>query len=119
MKLEADHKELVQYILINKDLNMTKGKIAAQVGHVCTLCALSEHETETFKHWLNQEQKKIILGVKQKTLEQLEKHSLERDFYPIRDNGHTEISPNSLTAISLGVKPKEAVFDITKRLQLL
>ena len=115
-------KELVQYIIINKDLNMSPGKIAAQVGHVCTLCAMhileyKEWEWEKyqiFKEWFNKDQKKIILEAHQKVLEKL-----ENQFYSIRDNGLTEIPSNSLTAVSLGVMTRKEAEPYVKRLQLL
>ena len=108
--------ELIQYIIVNKDLNMSTGKIASQVGHVCTVCAVHStvnHIVE-FDDWYNGEQKKIILQAHQNVLEKL-----ENNYYSIRDKGYTEIEPNSLTAVSLGIMTREQAEPIVKRLQLL
>ena len=122
-----DPNELVQYIIVNKDLNMSPGKIAAQVGHVCTICSIEEDKPDPndvdddgikklikFNTWYSKGQKKIILEGHQNTLEKLEK-----DFYAIRDFGLTEIESNSLTAISLGVLTRAEAEPYIKRLQLL
>ena len=108
--------ELIQYIIVNKDLNMSTGKIASQVGHVCTICAstLVTEDYLIFWEWYMGEQKKIILQAHQNVLEKL-----ENDYYSIRDKGHTEIEPNSLTAVSLGIMTREQAEPIVKRLQLL
>lgn len=108
--------ELIQYIIVNKDLNMSTGKIAAQVGHVCTECAVKLKDTSKFNIWYNNEQKKIILEAHQSVLEKLEQNN---KFFSIRDNGHTEISANSLTAISLGILSRKEALPIIKRLQTL
>jgi PTH2 family peptidyl-tRNA hydrolase len=114
--------ELIQYIIVNKDLNMSAGKIATQVGHVCTICAYEEwfcnasdtDEFQKFNEWFFGDQKKIILGASQSVLEKL-----ELQFYGIRDKGYTEIPENSLTAVSLGIMTKEEARPYIKRLQLL
>lgn len=107
--------ELVQYIIINKDLGMSPGKIAAQAGHVCTICAVKLGNTSAFKIWYNGSQKKIVLGAHQKDMEKLEADG----YFSVRDLGLTEIPQNSLTAISLGIMTKEKAKTIVKRLQLL
>lgn len=106
--------ELIQYIIVNKDLGMSPGKIAAQVGHACTICTMNEKDHPDFLRWYMGEQKKIVLGAHEKDLRKL------MDFgYPVIDAGYTEIPVSSLTCISLGVRTKEDVQKYVKRLQLL
>jgi peptidyl-tRNA hydrolase len=121
--------ELIQYIVVNKDLGMSPGKIGAQIGHICTVCAykyLKEDsdltwggnfilDKDKFLAWYQGEQKKIVLEGHQKDLEKL----VEKGFFFIRDAGYTEIPANSLTVVSLGVMTREEAKQFTKRLQLL
>lgn len=121
--------ELIQYIIVNKDLNMSPGKIAAQVGHVCTICACHymtngkdttwggtmEINKEKFDKWYQGEQKKIVLAGHQKELEKL----VEAGFIFIRDAGYTEIPAGSLTVVSLGITTREEAKIYTKKFQLL
>lgn len=113
--------ELIMYIVINKDLPMSVGKTAAQAAHVCTEYILktvqgSKEEKRIMQEWYDQCQKKIVLGAHQNVMEKL---AADPRFYPIRDNGYTEIPAGSLTAVCLGVHTKEEIHDVTKRLQLL
>jgi peptidyl-tRNA hydrolase len=112
--------ELIQYYVVNKDLNMSAGKIAGQVAHVATIIAedmLSKSKSEIlFKEWLlKNNQKKIILRGKQKDLEKL----VDQGFYYIKDIGLTEIPEGSLTCVGLGVMWKSEAQKYIKRLQLL
>jgi len=112
--------ELIQYFIVNNELNMSKGKISAQVAHVATIVAydiiiFKKHLYLTWLEWFQNDQKKIILRGKQKDLEKL----VEQGFYYIKDNGLTEIAPGSLTACSLGVMKRSEAQKYIKRLQLL
>lgn len=121
--------ELIEYIVVNKDLKMSPGKIAAQVGHVCTICAhhyitnLNKDWNNKFLAWFEKDQKKIVLEGHQKDLEKLISLNEDRDFsnkvFFIKDNGLTEIPAGSLTAVSLGIMTREEAKPYTKRLQLL
>jgi len=113
---------LVQYYVVNSELNMSKGKISAQVAHVATIIAFENlyncknaNEHIKFMEWYKNDQKKIVLRGKQKNLEKL----VEQGFYFIRDNGLTEIANGSLTCVSLGVIWKSEAQKYVKRLQLL
>ena len=113
---------LVQYYIVNQDLNMSKGKISAQVAHVATIIAFENlyncknaNKHVKFMEWYKNDQKKIILRGKQKDLEKL----IEQGFYFIRDNGLTEIANGSLTCVSLGVMKRSEAQKYVKRLQLL
>ena len=113
---------LVQYYVVNSELNMSKGKISAQVAHVATIIAFENlyncknaNEHTKFMEWYKNDQKKIVLRGKQKDLEKL----VEQGFYFIRDNGLTEIANGSLTCVSLGVMWKSEARKYIKRLQLL
>ena len=115
----VDKDELVQYIIINTDLKMSAGKVAAQVGHVCTICAYrsmtsdNHYVYENFIVWYYGNQKKIILQAHENVLEKL-----ENQYYSIRDIGCNEIPPNSLTAISLGIMTRSEAEPIVKRLRV-
>jgi len=108
--------ELVEYFIINSDLNMSCGKVGAQIGHVATIIAVeySNVGNEDFDKWYENDQKKIILRGKQKDLEKL----IEAGFYYIRDNGLTEIPKNSLTVVGLPPIIKSEAQKYVKRLQL-
>lgn len=118
---EHDENELVQYYIVNKDLNMSSGKIAAQVAHVATIIAIEEgtstkpNNHDNFNEWYSNDQKKIILAGHQKDLEKL----VEQEFYYIKDNGLTEIVSGSLTCVGLGVMSRKEAKPHIKRLQLL
>lgn len=112
---EKKEKELIEYIIINKDLEMTAGKVAAQVGHVCGMCAEKESNTHKYQVWKDYHDfKKITLSAHTKTLLDLEKQG----FYAVRDKGYTEIPENSLTAVSLGIMTRKEAKLYIKRLQL-
>jgi peptidyl-tRNA hydrolase len=115
--------ELIQYFVVNSELNMSAGKVAAQVAHVATIIAFDyghyQHSYDSerfdvFEQWYKNDMKKIILKGKQKDLEKL----IEKGFYFIRDNGLTEIPPNSLTVVGLQPMPKSEAQQYVKRLRL-
>lgn len=116
--------ELVQYFIVNSELNMSSGKIAAQVGHVATIIThdvlIHKYESdyeivENWYWWLYKDQPKIILRGKQKDMEKL----IEQGWYYIRDNGRTEIPADSLTVIGCAPEYKSIMKPIVKRFQLL
>lgn len=109
--------ELIQYIIVNKDLNMSIGKTSAQVGHACQLCTENELNTKKYQKWeVNNNYKKIVLAAHEKELKKLEELN---KFYVVKDCGFTEIPKNSLTAISLGILTRKEASIYIKRLQLL
>ena len=123
--------ELVQYFLVNKDIKMGKGKIAAQVAHAATIYAVGvligfpgripddddvyAERLLDFYDWYYSIQKKIILKAPQSLLEYLE----SRGYLAIRDKGYTQVPENALTVVTLGVTTREAVSEIVEDLPLL
>lgn len=123
MEVEMED-ELVQYYVVNSDLNMSVGKIAGQVAHVADDYAeriinekIFDYESyQLYRQWKhNFNQKKIILRGHKKDLEKLK----EQNFYYIEDLGLTEIPAGSLTCVCLGVMWKSEAQQYIKRLQLL
>ena len=128
--------EIVEYLIVNKDLNMSIGKTCAQVAHAQTLIdGLIKHyadhhnnpklppaptdwikQLEWYEQWLmDSSQKKIILRAKEsKMLKAIEIGAVE-----VKDNCLTEIPANSLTVVGFMPQPKENLQEFTKRLQLL
>lgn len=115
--------ELVQYFVVNKELIMSPGKIAAQVAHVATIVAeyclnpenAHDKNVQYFLRWFNWDQKKIVLGGKEKDLEKL----MEQGWFHIRDLGLTEIPENSLTCVGFYPVPKYQIQPVIKRFRLL
>ena len=112
-----------QVIVVRTDLDMGKGKIAAQVGHACVLGA--EHVRKSNPEWFSQwweGQEKIVLKVSSlKELEQVKQDAIELDipWSEVTDAGHTQISAGTTTCISLGPAPEEKIDKITGDLKLL
>jgi peptidyl-tRNA hydrolase len=136
--------KLVEYILVNKELNMGVGKIAGQVAHVQTIIDNKVFELDDKIYFLSEEildedvmdirfakekelinnyydwlysgsQTKIILRAKEKDLLK----AIDIGAVYVRDNGLTEIPSGSLTAVGFFPQPKDNLVDFTKKFQLL
>eukprot|EP00747_Dinoflagellata_sp_TGD_P166510 gnl/TRDRNA2_/TRDRNA2_189394_c0_seq1.p1 gnl/TRDRNA2_/TRDRNA2_189394_c0~~gnl/TRDRNA2_/TRDRNA2_189394_c0_seq1.p1 ORF type:complete len:178 (-),score=34.75 gnl/TRDRNA2_/TRDRNA2_189394_c0_seq1:103-636(-) len=107
--------DLKMVLLVRNDLSMQKGKIAAQCGHA-VLGAYKDalrRKNPYLAPWETIGQKKIALKV------QSEEQLLDFDArakaaglvsYPVRDAGHTQVAPHTLTVCALGPAPT-AAFD--------
>ncbi len=107
--------------MVRTDLHLGKGKLAAQVAHASVESYLRTPEKDQ-KRWLHENQKKVVLKVKD------EKRLLEiygkaqRAGLPstlIRDAGLTQIPPGTKTAVGIGPAEEEKIDTITGQLSLL
>ncbi|AAY80143.1 conserved Archaeal protein [Sulfolobus acidocaldarius DSM 639] len=116
-------------VLVRTDLDMGKGKIAAQVAHAAVSLVLeivqkrSKAEwKEWLEMWINQGQPKIVLKVKNLD-ELLEKYNKAlQSGLPatiIQDAGKTQIEPGTITCAGIGPGPEEMIDNITGDLKLL
>lgn len=116
-------RDLVQYFIVNKELNMSKGKTAAQVAHAATLSSLAMMSSDSplqnrqadFVEWVQTGMKKIVLKGKAGELEKLEGDG----YFSIHDSGLTEIKEGSLTVVALPPMEKFEAKEIVGHLTLL
>lgn len=98
-----------QYIIVNTDLDMSKGKIGSQTAHASLGYAMDvatdlrvlfqNHHRWFFEH----NQRKVVVGMsEEKMLNVITK--LKEDgitYYAVNDVGSTEVPKGSLTAIAI------------------
>lgn len=110
--------------MVRQDLQMSKGKTAAQVAHaaVSSYISVSCKKTEWASSWLSEGQKKVILKVPS-TEELLEiKKRAEIERIPnalIADAGLTELEPGTVTCLGIGPAPNLLIDKVTGSLKLL
>jgi peptidyl-tRNA hydrolase len=105
--MDSVNRSLAMYVLVNSDLKMSPGKIAAQVAHVAEKMAVEMvtemyEEAGTYKHllfkqYLKHGHKKVILTATTKEMTELMHHT---DARHIIDEGYTEVPPDSLTVVA-------------------
>jgi len=112
-----------QVIVVRTDLDMGKGKIAAQVGHACVLGAehVRKSNPEWFSEWWEGQEKIVLKVANLKELEQVKQDAIEFDvpWSEVTDAGHTQIASGTTTCISIGPAPEEKIDKITGDLKLL
>jgi PTH2 family peptidyl-tRNA hydrolase len=112
-----------QVIVVRTDLDMGRGKIAAQVGHACVLGAehVRKSNPDWFKEWWSGQEKVVVKVSSLKELEEIKEDaiSLNIPWSEVTDAGHTQIEPGTTTCISLGPAPEDIVDKITGNLKLL
>jgi len=112
-----------QVIVVRADLDMGKGKIAAQVGHACVLGAeyVRKSKPEWFSEWWKGQEKIVLKVSNLKELEQVKQGAIEIGvpWSEVTDAGHTQIAPGTVTCISLGPAPEEKIDKITGDLKLM
>lgn len=110
-----------QVIVIRKDLNMRKGKMVAQGSHA-SLGAYLRTEKDDQKKWMSEGQTKICVSVDSEE-DLINVYSLAAKLglpaVLIRDAGHTELPPNTATAVGIGPCEESSVDPITGKLKLL
>lgn len=120
----SDRFEYKQVIIFRTDLQMGKGKIAAQAGHAAVSAAQDAyvHNKKWWDGWLHEGQKKVALKVpSEKELHEFEEaaRDLGLPYALIVDAGLTQIPEGSVTCLGIGPAPTEKIDRLTRELKLL
>jgi len=109
-----------QAIVARADLGMGEGKLAAQVAHA-SLQAYEDADDRTGHQWKQGGQKKIVLAAdgEAELFELADKAELEGLPHAIvRDAGHTQLDPGTVTALAVGPAAEDRVDAVTGTLSL-
>jgi peptidyl-tRNA hydrolase, PTH2 family len=110
-----------QVIVMRADLNMSRGKIAAQACHG-SLGAYKKADLNVLRKWELEGEKKVVLKVN--NLEELfEIYELVKatnmPLFLVYDAGHTELPRSTITCLGIGPDEDEKIDKITQDLKLL
>lgn len=110
---------LKQVILVRTDINMSKGKAAAQVAHAAVEATLNSNK-KLISKWRETGMKKITLKVESN--EELLKYKQLADNADIEnalitDAGHTELTPGTQTCLAIGPDAEAKIDKITGNLK--
>jgi peptidyl-tRNA hydrolase, PTH2 family len=96
-----------QLILVRKDLNLPKGKLAAQAAHASVEAVWRSSESDV-KRWRSEGMAKIVLRVENEK-ELLKQLQIAKDAgfttALITDAGHTVVEPGTRTCGAIGPAP--------------
>ncbi|WP_135827938.1 peptidyl-tRNA hydrolase Pth2 [Halorussus halobius] len=109
-----------QTIVARADLGMGEGKLAAQVAHA-SLSAYEEAGTKARKQWKGEGQKKVVVQAdgEDALFELAEKARAEGLAHAVvRDAGHTQLDPGTVTALAVGPGEDDIVDKVTGDLSL-
>ncbi|MEA1993853.1 MAG: peptidyl-tRNA hydrolase Pth2 [Euryarchaeota archaeon] len=112
-----------QVIVVRTDLDLGKGKVAAQVAHASLKAAerCRKNHPNTYAEWEREGQKKVVLkiGNKKDLLELYEQIKRQIPAALIRDAGMTQIPPGTVTCVGIGPWGDEEIDRYTGELKLL
>jgi PTH2 family peptidyl-tRNA hydrolase len=109
-----------QAIVARADLGMGEGKLAAQVAHV-SLMAYEDADERARSAWKGDGQKKIVLQANgESTLFELAERAKTKGLPHaiVRDAGHTQLDPGTVTALAVGPAEDDHVDAVTGDLSL-
>ena len=110
-------------IVVRADLEMSPGKLAAQVAHaaVSSSMAAKSKNSKWFSEWYAEGQRKVVLKVQdEQELKRLDREAA-RARLPhalITDAGLTELPPDTVTTLGIGPAPEREVDALTGSLPL-
>ncbi len=123
--MPASHQqEIKQAIIVRADLEMGKGKLAAQVAHASLMSYFKAERMDDSitKEWLDTGEKKIVLKVSdEEALVKLFK-AFEFKKVPcalVSDAGLTQLPPGTKTALGVGPWKSEEIEQFTRGMKLL
>ena len=123
MSLESNDSSSTMVLIVRTDLKLSTGKMVAQTGHAAVEVALKakRNEADLLARWRNEGARKIALKVPDEdTLKRLFGEATEAGLvaYLVKDAGHTEIPPGTLTVVGI-LGPRRAVDALVGELSLL
>ncbi|MFC6874421.1 peptidyl-tRNA hydrolase Pth2 [Halobellus marinus] len=109
-----------QAIVARTDLGMGRGKLAAQVAHAA-LSAYEDTDERTRKRWKGEGQKKVVLKASGESelfrlADEAERLGLPNAI--VRDAGHTQLDPGTVTCLAVGPGDEAEVDRVTGDLSL-
>ncbi len=116
--------EVTMVLVTRDDLKLSKGKLAAQCSHAAVNCAIKARKkaVRLYERWNNVGARKIVVRADDEPhLRQLYAKALTAGLVCdlVKDAGHTEIPPGTVTVLGIGPSPRLAVDAITGDLKLL
>ncbi len=112
-----------QVIVVRGDLNLSRGKLAAQVAHAALGAFLEAERTGApVEAWLREGQKKVVVECEdEEELFDLEKRARKLGIpcFLVRDAGLTELEPGTPTCLGVGPEEEREVDKVTGHLPLL
>ena len=110
-----------QVILVRDDLNLPKGKLAAQVSHA-SVDATLKSDKKIVDLWKKEGGKKVVLKVKDekelfKYKEIAEDSGLKTAL--ITDAGHTVLEPGTITCLGIGPDLEEKINKVSGKLKMI
>lgn len=110
-----------QAILVRKDLDLPKGKLAAQVAHAAVECVLRA-DKKNVKEWREEGMPKVVLKVASlKELQKFNQDAKDMGFTTalITDAGRTVVEPGTVTCLGIGPEDEENLDKLIHALKLL
>jgi PTH2 family peptidyl-tRNA hydrolase len=113
-------------VVVRKDLNMSPGKVAAQVAHAPVELINNFHKQGInlagypLREWYEEGGRMVVLGVDtEQEIERLEKACVSNklNFHAYRDGGITEVHPNTLTVLGIGPDLDKNIDKVTEGLE--
>jgi len=112
-----------QVIVVRGDLDLSRGKLAAQVAHAAVGAFLeAERSGAPVDAWLREGQKKVVVRCEdERELFELEERArgLGLPCFLVRDAGLTELEPGTPTCLGVGPEEEREVDKVTGHLPLL
>ncbi|CAB3219918.1 unnamed protein product [Arctia plantaginis] len=124
LKKFSSKQEYKLVLVVRTDLNMGKGKIAAQCSHaaVGAFEKAQKSDPEGLQKWQYTGQAKVALKTDSlEEIKQIKDNAKKMGLITslIRDAGRTQIAPNSITVLGIGPAPKDVIDKVTGHLKLL
>ena len=109
-------------LVVRTDLDMGRGKLAAQVAHAAVAAALAAQDGPGFRAWLLEGQPKVVLRVgSAEELAQVAAGARAAGLAAeiIRDAGRTQLVPGTPTCCAIGPAENSRIDAVTGGLSLL
>jgi len=116
--------EIKQVIIIRSDLEMSKGKLAAQAAHASLMSFFEAEKAnkEIAQKWLDSGEKKIVLKASGEDVLKKLYAAFQYKKVPaalVTDAGLTELPPGTVTALGIGPWLSSEIDKFTSALKLL